>query len=193
LAGFDVVRSDDLGLLRREVLADFDLLVPVWTFGRITQQQETHLLDAVADGMGLVAWHGNTSAFLESRPHKFLLGGQFVGHPGGNGITYTVQFHDNDPLVAGLDSLTVTSEQYYLLVDPAVKVLASTVIMGDTMEWLKGVAMPVAWTRQWGKGYVFYCALGHTVDILQQPAVHTMLSRAVAWACRGESNRSSPQ
>jgi len=193
LAQYDVVRSDDLRLLRREVLAKFDLLIPVWTFGRINKQQESHLLDAVADGLGLVAWHGSTSAFLESRPHKFLLGGQFVGHPGGNNITYTVRFHDNDPLVAGLDPLTVTSEQYYLLVDPAVKVLASTIIDGDTMKWLKGVNMPVVWTRQWGQGRVFYSSLGHTLEILQQSSIRTMLSRAVAWACRESAGAALPR
>jgi hypothetical protein len=184
LADYEVVRSDNLRVLSEDVLAGHDLLVPLWTFGKITKKQEGHLLNAVANGMGLLALHGNTSAFLESRPHKFMLGGQFVGHPGGNLVTYTVRFHANDPLVDGLDEITITSEQYYLLIDPAVKVLASTSIDGDHMDWIKGVQMPVVWKRQWGKGRVFYCALGHTVEILKQPAVTTLLSRALLWACR---------
>ncbi len=184
LGDFDVVRSQDLGMLCPDLLASFDLLVPIWTFGEITDIQETTLLNAVANGMGIVAWHGNASSFLNSRPHKFLLGGQFVGHPGGNDVTYSVRFLGNDPLVDGLEDITVTSEQYYLLIDPAIKVLATAYIDGDNMNWLSGVQMPVVWKRRWGKGRVFYCALGHTLDVLEQPSITTLLRRAVRWACR---------
>jgi len=184
LGDFDVVRSRDLRMLHSDVLVDFDLLVPVWTFEKLTETQEADLLNAVADGMGMVAWHGNASSFLDSRPHKFMLGGQFVGHPGGNHITYPVRFLGNDPLVNGLEDITISSEQYYLLIDPAVKVLATSPVDGDVMDWVKGVQMPVAWKRQWGKGRVFYCALGHTLDVLEQPSITTLLSRALLWACR---------
>ena len=184
LGDFDVVRSRDLGMLCPDVLAGFDLLVPIWTFGKISDTQETALLNAVADGMGIVAWHGNASSFLDSRLHKFVLGGQCVGHPGGSDITYSVRFLGNDPLVDGLKDITITSEQYYLLIDPAVKVLATAYIDGNDMDWVSGVQMPVAWKRQWGNGRVFYCALGHTLDVLEQPSVTTLLSRALHWACR---------
>lgn len=184
LGEFEVVRSRDLGILQAETLAGFDLLLPHWTFGTLNESQETALLNAVRDGLGVVAWHGNASAFLENRPHKLMLGGQFVGHPGGNEVSYPVHFLDNDPLVAGLADFTVVSEQYYLLIDPAVKVLATCTIDGAEQHWLKGVPMPVAWKRQWGQGRVFYCALGHTLAVLQQTAIATLLARALKWAVR---------
>ena len=184
LGDFDVVRSQDLEMLCPNVLAGFDLLIPIWTFGMLTDTQETALLNAVADGMGMVAWHGSASSFLDSRSHKLMLGGQFVGHPGGNDVTYSVRFLGNDPLVNGLKDVTITSERYYLLIDPAVKVLATTYIDGDEIDWVSGVQMPVVWKRQWGKGRVFYCALGHTLDVLEQPSIMTLLSRALRWACR---------
>lgn len=183
-SAYEVVRSSDLDMLRSDILAEFDLLLPIWTFGELTNVQETDLLNAVADGLGVVAWHGNTSAFLNSRPHKFLLGGQFVAHPGGDNVTYAVRFLDNDPLVRGLADITVTSEQYYLLVDPAVKVLAVTTINGDTMPWLAGVEMPQVWKRAWGKGKVFYCALGHTQEVLEHPSMKTLLRRAMHESAR---------
>ena len=187
LDDFEVVRSQDLNVLCSGELASFDLLVPIWTFGELNESQETALLSAVAEGLGVVAWHGNASAFLESRPHKFMLGGQFVGHPGGNEISYSVHFLGSDPLIDGLQDLTITSEQYYLVIDPAVKVLATTLIDGGELDWLKGVEMPVAWKRLWGKGRVFYCALGHTLNVLEHPTVTTLLRRAVHWAVRGNS------
>lgn len=185
LEEFEVTRSKDLGMLQPDALSQFDLVVPIWTFGELSQDREEALLQSVASGLGLVSWHGFASAFLESRPHKFLLGGQFVGHPGGNHVTYAVRFLANDPLVDGLEDFTISSEQYYLLIDPGVKVVAATSIVGDKMEWLSGVAMPLAWKRPWGMGRVFYCALGHALEDLQHPSVITMLRRAVRWAARG--------
>ena len=101
---------------------------------------------------------------------------------------------DSEALVSGLDDLTLTSEQYYMLIDPAVNVLATTEIDGDSMTWLAGVTMPVAWTRAWGSGRVFYSSLGHSLDILELPTVTTLLHRAAAWSCRRKREKadSSP-
>jgi type 1 glutamine amidotransferase len=184
LTGFDVDHTHDLDVLDRAALADVDLLVPLWTFGELADPQEAALVGAVADGLGLVTWHGATSAFLASRPFKFLVGGQFVAHPGDSEVTYTVGFVGDDPLVDGLEPVTVTSEQYYLLVDPAVTVLATTRMVAPGMDWLEGVEMPVAWHRRWGSGRVFYCSLGHTLDALEQTSVTTLLRRATRWASR---------
>ena len=178
---FDVVRSQDLGMLEKNILSEFDLLLPIWTFDSITEQQENDLLTAVASGLGVMALHGNTSAFLGNRPHKMMLGGKFVAHLGGDNTEYTVHFERGDALVEGLKDFRIVSEQYYLLVDPAVNVLATTVIDGGEFPWLKGVKMPVAWKRMWGEGRVFYCALGHTLSDVEIPAVKKLLKRAVKW------------
>jgi type 1 glutamine amidotransferase len=185
LGDFEVTRSKDLDMLNADILNSFDLLLPIWTFGELLEDQDQALLNAVADGLGMVGWHGNASSFLNCRSHKFLLGGQFVGHPGGNHVTYPIRFLGNDPLVDGLENISVVSEQYYLLIDPAVKVLATTTVDGAEMYWVSGVEMPVSWKRLWGKGRVFYCALGHTLDILEHSTISTLLRRAVHWAARG--------
>jgi type 1 glutamine amidotransferase len=130
----------------------------------------------VAGGLGLLAWHGATSAFLESRPHKHLLGGQFVGHPGGADVEYTVHFRPG-PLTGGLADVTLRSEQYYLLVDPAVEVLATTEIVAPDEPWLTGVEMPVAWVRPWGAGRVGYVSVGHGVEELAIPPITELLRR----------------
>jgi uncharacterized protein len=147
-------------------------------------EQEAALTSAVAGGMGLITWHGGASAFLTSRQHKHLIGGQFVGHPGGSTVTYDVRFHDNDPLVAGLADFAITTEQYYMLIDLAVKVIASTRMKLLHMPWLDDIDMPVAWVREWGRGRVFYCSIGHGVEQLAHPTVTELLRRAVKWASR---------
>lgn len=181
---WNVVCSDDLESLTADALGQFDLIIPAWTYGQIIPEQEQALLDAVEEGLGIVAWHGAASAFLTSRPHKFLLGGQFVAHPGGADVTYDVHFLDNDPLVDALEDFAITSEQYYMLIDPAVKVLATTTIKGGKYHWVDGVEMPLAWTRSWGAGRIFYCSLGHDVKVLRHPTLMVLLRRAALWAGR---------
>jgi uncharacterized protein len=185
LDGYEVERARSVDVLTDANLKAFDLILPIWTFGHLTARQQGALMRAVERGLGYLGWHGNASSFLECRPHKFMLGGQFVGHLGGDRIRYPVAFERDDPLVADLDDFTVVSEQYYLLIDPAVKVLATSPIDGGGKDWIKGVSMPVIWKRQWGEGRVFYCALGHTIDVLRKRPVKKLLRRALAWACRG--------
>lgn len=116
-----------------------------------------------------------------------MLGGQFVAHPGEDSVRYKIAFHNNHPMVNGLNDFDITTEQYYLLVDPGVKVLASTIIDSHDAYWLRGTNMPVAWIREWDRGRVFYCALGHTFEVLEHPIVSTMLRRAATWAHRSLS------
>ena len=177
-----VIKSDNLNTLNPEALKNIDLIFPIWTYSELTNSQENALDQAIQNGMGVIAIHGITSAFQSSRLFKFIIGGQFVAHPRGLEATYEVCFTNNDPLVDGLSNFTITTEQYYLLVDPAVKVLATSVFKNSTIPWIDNVKMPIAWKRNWNKGHVFYCSLGHTVQDLQNPSIKTLIDRAILWA-----------
>ena len=104
------------------------------------------LLDAVAAGTGLAGIHaGLGDAFRLEVDFQFMVGGQWVAHPGDDGVTYTVQIADRaHPVAHGVDDFVVVSEKYYMHFDPAVHVIATTDF--------DGVAMPIAWTKPWGEG-----------------------------------------
>jgi type 1 glutamine amidotransferase len=181
---YRVSRASDLNVLRPDILSRVDVLVLIWTYGEITDKQIEALIHAVQRGMGLMAWHGATSAFLANRPYKFLLGGQFVDHPGGDQVAYRVHFSE-DPLTKGIADIDVVTEQNYYLIDPAVKILAKTHIQSKDKPWIYGVEVPVAWKRDWGAGKVFYCALGHKKVDIDSPSIKELISRAVRWLSRG--------
>lgn len=159
-------------------LARFDLIVPHWTMGTIAPPQLQGLLDAVRAGAGLAGLHGGAGdAFRNEPEYQFMLGGQFVAHPGGDRVTYQVRIADRaHPITAGLSDFWITSEQYYLHVDPAIHVLATT-SFGD-------VTMPVAWTKRYGAGRVFYCSIGHRPEDVRQPEVLAIVRRGMLWAAR---------
>lgn len=166
-------------------LKTFDLIVPVWTMGTITRDQEQGLIAAIESGVGLAGWHGGMAdAFRGNPDYQFMVGGQWVAHPGGI-IDYTVNITDHDdPITAGLSDFWMHSEQYYLHVDPSNEVLATTTFSGEHHTWIEGCVMPVVWKRRWGRGRVFYCSLGHVLADFDVPEAHEIVRRGMLWATR---------
>ncbi len=187
--GFDVSVSDSLDIYTdAKLMAEVDVIVQLWTQGTITSEQLIALLDAVEGGVGLAGWHGGLGdAFHDSQRYEYMVGGQWVEHPGNDGVRYRVNIVDHeDPVTAGLDDFDVVSEQYYMHVDPNNKVLATTTFVSDFEPWVKGATMPVAWKKVYGKGRVFYTALGHQPEVYDVPEAFTMLKRGILWASRSK-------
>ena len=168
-----------------EKMRSLDLIVPIWTMGTITEGQEQGLIGAVQSGVGLAGWHGGMAdSFRESINYQFMVGGQWVAHPG-NIIDYEVNVIDHDdPITAGLQDFEMHSEQYYMHVDPSNEVLATTTFSGEHTPWIEGAVVPVVWKRQWGRGRVFYSSLGHVAKDFEVPEAKTIVERGMLWASR---------
>jgi type 1 glutamine amidotransferase len=194
---FEVEISDTLDtFLDAKKLNSLDLIIPVWTLGKITDEQLKPVLEAVGNGVGLAGCHGGMcDAFRESTWWQFMTGGNFVASPGifsahDKGFEYTVNIkHSSGPIVEGIEDFTVCTEQYYLHVDPANEVLATTRFpVAEGHHAANGyVDVPVVWTRRWGKGRVFYCSLGHKVEIMEIKPVTTIIRRGFQWAAESKS------
>ena len=176
----EVTHTDDLDIFTQADLKAYDLIVPVWTMESMAATRLQPLLDAVRSGVGIAGLHGIIDSFRHEAEFHLMLGGQWVTHFDFSVRTYRV-FMDGEPspITEGLPTITVTTEQYYLLVDPANTILA-TMRVGDTV-------MPVAWTKRYGRGRVFYCSLGHNVDVLRQPDVIELIRRGMSWAAERDA------
>ncbi len=171
---------------RLEVFADagklhgLHLIVPVWTMGQLSPEQEQGLCGAVAAGAGLAGWHGTMGdSFRNSTTYQWMTGGQFVAHPGDIRPAYDVHIVDREHAITrGLADFALRdSEQYYMHVDPANHVLATTTFAG-------GVVMPAVWTRAWGRGRVAYASFGHTYKDFDVPEARAIVQRSMLWASR---------
>jgi len=169
-----------------EKMRSLDLIVPVWTKGDLSNEQERNLVNAIAAGSGIGGWHGGlVDAFRNNTEYQFMTGGQWVSHPGSDHNEYTVNItQPDDPITKGISDFTVRSEQYYLHVDPSNEVLATTTFTGDPYPWIAGTVMPVVWKRSWGAGKVFYCSLGHQLDVFDIPEARELVTRGLMWAAR---------
>ncbi|KAA9134172.1 ThuA domain-containing protein [Marinihelvus fidelis] len=188
--GFEVTVSDSLDIYAdASVMAEVDLVVHLWTQGEITKEQFEPLRNAVQErGVGLAGWHGGLGdSFHRNQEFEYMVGGQWVRHPGNDGVRFTVNIIDHDdPITAGLDDFEVETEQYYMHVDPNNHVLATTSFVTDFEPWVKGTTMPISWTRMHGNGRVFYTALGHQPEVFDVPEAFTMLKRGILWASRSK-------
>lgn len=190
--GFEVEVSDTLDEFKDEAkLKNISLIVPVWTMGTITPEQLGPLLEAVKSGVGIGGCHGGMcDSFRLDTEYQFMTGGQWVAHPGNDGTNYRVRITNPKHFITrGMKDFDVSSEQYYLHVDPAVKVLAVTRFpVADGPHVPNGeVDMPVAWTKFYGKGRVFYCSLGHVAAVVEKPEVLEIMTRGLLWAAGREA------
>jgi uncharacterized protein len=184
--GYQVEVSGTLdSYLDEERMRALDLVVQVWSMGEISSEQESGLLEAVKGGVGFAGWHGGAADSFRNNPnYQFMVGGQFVAHPG-NTIEYEVNITNRqDPITAGIRDFRVRSEQYYMHVDPHVEVLATTTFSGDHTPWIGGAVVPVAWKKRWGEGKVFYCSLGHAAADFDVPEARELVERGMLWASR---------
>jgi type 1 glutamine amidotransferase len=187
--GFAVETHDTLACLDDAArVASFDLIVPLWTMGAITKEQEKNLADAVTAGTGLAGFHGGMGdAFRGAIGYQWMVGGIWAAHPD-DVKPYRVNITAAgraDPILAGIDDFDVVTEQYYMLVDPLNEVLATTTFKSASAPWTDGVVMPVVWKKQHGAGRVFYSALGHKAQEFRDvPQQLELTLRGMAWAAR---------
>lgn len=187
-AGMEVEVTDSLSCFDDPAkLTDLSLIVPVWTMSEIGKDQANNAAAAVEAGVGLAGCHGGMcDAFRTNVVWQFMTGAQWVAHPGNDGVDYRVRITSDHETVAGIGDFDVKSEQYYLHVDPAVKVHAVTdfpVVEGPHSP--NGpVQMPVVFTKMWGKGRVYYNALGHQANVIDHGPAAELMRRGLLWAAR---------
>jgi uncharacterized protein len=182
--GFDLTVSDSLdAYLDAALMGSVDLIVPAWTAGTITPEQERGLLAAVKRGAGIAGWHGGMGdSFRGNTEYQYMVGGQWVAHPGGI-VRYKVTIlNRKDPLMTGISDFVMESEQYYMHVDPGNEVLATTTFDAAHDPWIDGTVMPVVWRRHYGKGRVFYSSVGHVAKDFDVPEARLIVQRGMLWA-----------
>jgi len=181
-----VYLSDSTTVYTNEKLMnELDLIIQHITMSKITDDQLNGLLKAVKNGTGLAGCHGGLGdSFRNNTEYQYMIGGQFVKHPGGQ-VNYRVTIENRkDSITRGIKDFNIFSEQYYMHVDPALNVLATTTFSEKYDPWIKGVIIPVVWKKKYGKGKIFYNSIGHSKQDYNIPEVWTLIKRGVIWAAK---------
>ena len=181
-------------------MAGIDLIVQCTSMSSISSDQVAGLRSAVAAGTGLSGWHGGiVDSYRLATDYLQLVGGQFASHPGkepaargggpgDNFLPYRVSLTDlgrSHPITAGLDDFELETEQYWVLHDDLIDVLATTTHpVRPWHPWRRPIVSPAIWTRQWGEGRIVVTTPGHDLDVLRHPTVRTVIERGMLWATR---------
>lgn len=186
--GINFTYTDKLEDLNPENLNKYDGLLIFANWDTIPKPQEKALLDYVAAGHGVIPVHCASYCFRNSPEYvDKVVGGQFWRHRMDTIQTRFTQ--PNNPIVAGLSSFKAYDETYlHSHLQPDNNVLAVREVKADQAKDLVDAKRPgqteepYTWTRQYGKGRVFYTAYGHDERTWSQPGFQQLLERGILWA-----------
>jgi type 1 glutamine amidotransferase len=176
--------ADDLAGLTAARLAEHEILCLVHTSGDLpfSAGQKQAILDFVAAGNGFVGVHGATTICYDWAAYADLIGAHFKGHP--PAATFTVTVEDGShPSTRHLPSqFEATDELYTFRSNPrdVAQILLSAPPGSCDLEG----DLPLAWTKTYGKGRVYYNALGHFDATWDEPAFRQQIGAGLRWAAR---------
>jgi type 1 glutamine amidotransferase len=186
---FEVTASEDVADFTAENLRRYGAVM-FFTTGELpmTDAQKRALTDFVRAGGGFIGVHSATDTFYQWAEYGKLIGGYFDQHPWHQGVQIAVA-DPSDPLVKFLGSSIALTDEIYqirdfdvggshvlLRLDPASVDLTRPDVHRHPYGW------PLAWTRRYGDGRVFYTALGHEEAVWRDAGYQAMLRNAVLWA-----------
>lgn len=176
-------------------LGDFDALVLVNTTGEwgLSAEAKRALLDFVHEkGKAIIGIHGALDANYSWPDYAAMMGGEFGGHPL-NSIDMPIL---NFPLVNEDEKSPITrhwptyfSQLNELYVPRGFSRQNTHVLLRINPQKIDttpaGLSdIPVAWTRNYGAGRVFYSSIGHTRNSWRDPDVRKMYLEAIRWGLR---------
>lgn len=176
-SGINLTYTESLEDINKENLSKYDGLVIYANHDFLSLDQEMAMRDFVEGGKGLIPLHSATGCFKNSDWYIQTVGGQFASH--GTGEFMAELNHKEHPVLQGLDAFTTWDETYrHQNINSDINVLIERV-EGDHRE-------PYTWTREEGKGRVFYTAYGHNDSTWQHPGFLKLVENGIFWAMGDE-------
>ena len=193
---FEAVISEDPAALLPDALKPFDAILmnnvhqpdpflpadlktlPAEEQAKLVKQNEAihkAILEFVSGGKGIAGIHAATAAFQKWPEYGEMMGGYYGGHMAGD-----VAIKPEDaasPLVAAFGGKTFRiTDEIYFAKEPYSRTKVRVLLGLDLKEMEDPAKRPdkdyaISWVRDYGKGRVFYCALGHASSTYWNPAV----------------------
>ena len=188
---FEVTATDDCSQLSREGLKKYSAVV-FYTTGElpISDEQKAAFLEFIKSGKGLVGIHSATDTFYKWPEYGELIGGYFDGHPWHQDVTVKVE-DSHHPATRHLEGAFKIKDEIYQMKNfsrSRVKVLLSldtnSVNLSAANVHRMDKDFALAWCRDYGKGRVFYTALGHRAEVWQDERFQKHLVGALSWVMR---------
>jgi type 1 glutamine amidotransferase len=167
---FEVVCSQDSRkAITAENLKNFDAVF-FYTTGELplSDTQKADFLQFIRSGKGFAGSHSATDTFYKWSDYGKLIGGYFDGHPWHKKISVIVEDKKHPATKHLGDSFTITDEIYQFKAPydrSKLHVLMRMDMKDEKPGNRKDNDNALSWTHEYGKGRVFYTALGHRDEV----------------------------
>lgn len=188
---FETTVTEDVGDFTAKNLSVYDAVM-FNTTGELpmTNDEKNAFAGFIRSGHGFVGVHSATDTFYEWGTYNDIIGAYFNGHPWHEMVTIEVadpssqlvaflgkSFQINDEIYQVSD-FKADSSHILLRLDPASVDLKKKGVERRYYGW------PISWTRSYGKGRVYYNALGHEEAVWRDPRYQNMLLNGIRWVMR---------
>ncbi len=186
---FEVTASENPSEFSTENLKQYAAMI-FYTTGELPLDGagKAALLDFVRSGRGFLGIHSATDTFYTWPDYLDLVGGYFDGHPWHQAVTIEVA-DPGDPLVAHLGDTLQLEDEIYQIRDfdhrgshVLLRLDQKSVDLGKPGVHQRFYGWPLAWTRSYGRGRVFYTALGHEASVWRDARFQRILANAILWS-----------
>jgi uncharacterized protein len=193
------IRTDSQWITRQPVAAParnarnlnyFDAIFYFGTGDNLTPQQKKDLLAFVhEDGKGFVGAHTGDDAFFDWPEFGDLIGGYFDGHPWGVFDAPIVMEDRQFPAMQHFpERFTFRDEIYQHKNFSRDKIHVIARLDASKLDYTKPNIhredhdFPVAWSKMYGKGRVFYATFGHAAETWDDPRIQKLYLEALKWS-----------
>lgn len=188
----ELLTKKDLGMRNAKNLNYFDAIVFASTTGELDMDdsQKADMMSFIKeDGKGFVGIHAALDTNYKWPEYGEMIGGWFDQHPW---MTFEAPIINEDPSFPAVRHFPHAFVKYDEIYQPKdwsrdkVNVLLS--LDPNLLDYSNNPRIhrtdhdfPVAWSKMYGKGRVFYSTLGHTEESWQDPDIRKMYFEAIKW------------
>jgi len=188
----ELLTKKDLGRNAKN-LNYFDVLIFASTTGELdmdASQKQDMMSFIKEDGKGFVGIHAALDTNYTWPEYGEMIGGWFDQHPW---MTFNAPIINEDPSFPAVRHFPAAFVKYDEIYQPKdwsrdkVNVLLS--LDASKLDYSNNPRIhradhdfPVAWSKMYGKGRVFYSTLGHTEESWNDPDIQKMYFEAIKWA-----------
>ena len=186
---FETTVTQDVGAFTPENLKQYDVVM-FYTSGELpmTDAEKSAFVSFIKSGHGFVGVHSASDTFFMWKDYNDIIGGYFNDHPWTQQVTVDV-VDPSSPIVSFLGKSFQVNDEIYQFSDfkadtthVLLQLDPSSVDLKNSRVRRHYYNFPLAWTRHYGKGRVFYCALGHEDAVWNSPWYQELLLNGIKYA-----------
>ncbi len=178
--------------LSLDSLKNYDGVVFANTTGDLPLPDREGFIKWVESGKAFIGMHSASDTFHSFSPYIEMLGGEFLTHHAQAGVE-CINMDQDSPATHHLGAKYSVFDEIYLLKNFHREKVHGLLTLDKHPNTLLPGDYPIAWSKQVGRGKLFYTSLGHREDVWLSDAYQKHILGGIKWALGIEKGDATPQ